>query len=322
MTAPLFPCEQPSNSGPLFVVLNGASGRAATEERQRLVSEQFNAAGRGHEYLTVKSGRELPQVARRAVELAQRERGVVVAAGGDGTINAVAQEVLDYGLPFGVLPQGTFNYFGRANGISQDIATAARALVQAPVRPVQVGQVNGHRFLVNASIGLYPKLLEDREQWKRQYGRSRLVALGSAIATVLREHRRLNIELVRGEQIRIIHATTLFVGNNALQLKQLGLPEAERIEQGELAALALHPVSRLTMLWLMLRSAFGKLADAEEVQRSAFRHMTVEPRLHYGSHRIKVAVDGEILWLRPPLHFEVAPHPLYLVAAEPTGPLE
>lgn len=322
MTAPLFQPVVPTNTGPLFVVLNGASGRAATEERQRLVGEQFDAGNRAYEFLTVKSGRDLPDMARHAVDLAKRHQGVVVAAGGDGTINAVAQEVLDEELPFGVLPQGTFNYFGRANGISQDIATAARALVDAPVRPVQVGEVNGHRFLVNASIGLYPKLLEDREQWKRQYGRSRLVALGSAIATVLREHRRLNIELTRGEQIRVLHATTLFVGNNALQLQQLGLPEAERVEQGELAALALKPASRMTMLWLMLRGALGKLADAEEVQRSAFRRMTVEPRLRYGSHRIKVAVDGEILWLRPPLRFAVASRPLYLVAAEPTGPLE
>jgi diacylglycerol kinase family enzyme len=43
-------------------------------------------------------------LAQRAVEQARQQQGVVVAAGGDGTINAVAQVVLKSGCPFGVLP--------------------------------------------------------------------------------------------------------------------------------------------------------------------------------------------------------------------------
>ena len=71
----------------------------------------------------------------------------------------MAGTVLGPGVPFGRLPQGTFNYFGRSYGIPQDTETALRGFLQGQPRPVQVGQLNGRLFLVNAGLGLYPQLL-------------------------------------------------------------------------------------------------------------------------------------------------------------------
>ena len=48
---------------------------------------------------------------------------------------------------------------------------------------MQVGLVNDRVFLVNASLGLYAKLLEDREAFKAQYGRHRWVAFWSGLLT-------------------------------------------------------------------------------------------------------------------------------------------
>jgi len=64
---------------------------------------------------------------------------------------------------------------GPANGIRQDIQAPTRALLNARVEPVQVGRLNDQVFLVNASLGLYPHLLEDREAAKEVHGRSRVV---------------------------------------------------------------------------------------------------------------------------------------------------
>jgi diacylglycerol kinase family enzyme len=183
--------------------------------------------------------------------------------------------------------------------------------------PVQVGLVNDRVFLVNASLGLYPQLLEDREQFKARLGRNRVVALIAACATLLREHRglRLGIEL-NGEQ-REVRATTLFVGNNRLQLEQVGIAEHRAIDKGEIAAVMLKPVGTLTMIGLLLRGALGTLGDAEHVESFQFRQMTVRPwlpyGLPYGMRRVKVAFDGEIAWLRTPLTLRVSPRALHLM---------
>jgi diacylglycerol kinase family enzyme len=295
---------------PLFIVMNtGAGSRdaAATEATVRGVLAQ---AGRRYDLWCAHDPRQLPMLAQRAVEQAQQQQGVVVAAGGDGTINTVAQVVLTSRCPFGVLPQGTFNYFSRTHGIPLDTAAATRALLDAVVQPVQVGLLNDRVFLVNASLGLYPKLLEEREAYKQQFGRRRLVAVWAGVVTLLRAQRPLRLRLEHAGEVRVMRTSTLVVGNNPLQLQQLGLPEARAVQQGQLAAIAVRPVGPLAMVGLLLRGALGRLGDADHVVNFAFERLTVWP---YGRRRLKVAMDGEVAWLDAPLVFRVAPHPLPLL---------
>jgi diacylglycerol kinase family enzyme len=302
--------------GPFFIVFNIGSGHGDPQAARRLIDEAMNAAQRRYELLSVDDPSQLPELARAAVEKAQRENGIVVAAGGDGTINSVAQAVLESERPFGVLPQGTFNYFGRAHSISQEISESVQTLLTGRIKPVQVGLMNDRLFLVNASVGLYPRLLEDREKFKRRYGRHRIVALWSAAHTLLRSKRYwlLRIEDERGREATL-QTPTLFVGNNALQLQQVGLPEAEAVEDGHLAGVALKPVSRWAMAGLLLHGALGRLGRAESVINFAFRDLRVQPVIQGRRHHreLKVAMDGEVCRLAPPLRFRVAPKQLQLI---------
>ena len=299
-----------TTESPVFIVLNAGSGRSEAETREATIRGVLAQAGRRHELWRVDNPRQLPALAQRAVDLAQQQQGMVVAAGGDGTINAVVQAVLPSGRPFGVVPQGTFNYFSRTHGLPADTAAATRALLDAMVRPVQVGLINDRVFLVNASLGLYPQVLEDREAYKQQFGRSRFVALYSAVVTLLRGHRQLTLSLELAGKTRVLRTPTLVVGNNPLQLEQLGIPEAQAVQQGQLAAITLRPVGTLAMLWLLGRGALGQLGEADSVVTFAFDRLTVRP---HGRRRIKVAMDGEVAWLNTPLVFQVAPQPLQLL---------
>ena len=133
---------------PCFIVLNAGSGRQAADATADQIRTLLTDAGRPHQLLLAEQGRDISRLAREAVARAQAADGIVVAAGGDGTINAVAQAALGCGQPFAVLPQGTFNYFGRTHGIPQDTAEAVAALLAASPQPVQVGLVNDRVFLV------------------------------------------------------------------------------------------------------------------------------------------------------------------------------
>ncbi|MEO5862798.1 MAG: diacylglycerol kinase family protein [Burkholderiales bacterium] len=298
---------------PLFIVFNVGSGHGDAAEARAAIDGACAESGRELHVMVVEDPHRISDLAREAVRRAQKANGIVVAAGGDGTINAVAQATLGSGCAFGVLPQGTFNYFSRTHGIPADTAPAMQMLLHETAQPVQVGLVNGRLFLVNASLGLYPKLLEDREAWKKKFGRSRLVAFGAGLMTLLRGHRNLRLRIeVHGETHDVI-TPTLFVGNNVLQMEQLGLPESQAIDSGELAAVTLRPVSRLSMLWLLLRGALGQLGEADQVVNFSFSRLTVRPSRAFGARRLKVATDGEITWLTLPLEFSVSPEPLQLI---------
>lgn len=299
-----------NTASPLFIVLNVSSGRRAAEATAATVQGILTQAGRQHTILRVLTPQQLPTMAQRAVDLAQQSEGIVVAAGGDGTINAVVQVALPSGRPLGVLPQGTFNYFSRTHGIPFDTVEATNALLDATVRPVQVGLINDRVFLVNASLGLYPRLLEEREVYKKQFGRSRFVALWAAMVTLLRAHRPLALSLEHAGATQVIRTSTVVVGNNPLQLAQLGIPEAPLVQQGHLAAIVVRPSGALAMCGLLLRSALGHLGAADNVETFACDRLTVRP---HGRRRIKVAIDGEVAWLNTPLLFQIASPPLALL---------
>jgi len=302
-----------SSSAPLFIVFNIASGQDAALAVRDAIGRACDAAAREVRVMVVEDPLRIADLAREAVRLACQSKGIVVAAGGDGTINAVAQVALGNECAFGVLPQGTFNYFSRAHGIPVDIDAALQVLLHENARPVQVGLVNAQVFLVNASLGLYPKLLEDREAWKAQFGRSRLVAFGAGLSSLLRGDRDLHLKIdVHGVE-REIRTPTLFVGNNALQMEQLGFNEASAIDAGLLAGIVLKPVSRIGMLGLLVRGAFGQLGAADDVVNFAFRSLTVHSPRGTGGRRVKVATDGEISWQTLPLTFRVSPAPLLLI---------
>jgi len=304
----------------LFIILNAGSGHGDKAMIRATIERVLTEARRTCEMIVVEDPRELSAIARRTVDAARARGGVVVAAGGDGTINTVAQATLGSGCAFGVLPQGTFNYFGRRHGIPSDTAEAARVLATARPHPVQVGLVNDRVFLVNASLGLYPRLLEDREAWKAQLGRSRLVAFAAGLVSLFRNRRQLHISLEHHSATRRIRTPTLFVGNNGLQLGEIGIPLADAVDHGQLAAITLRPVGDFAMLWLLLRGAFGQLGDADNVVSCSFRSMTVKRVKLFRGRGIKVATDGEVAWLDEPLEFRVSPEPLQLLKPEPRDP--
>lgn len=311
MTDSLTDLQQHARSGPILVVVNGRSGHSDTDAMCAQIKAVLDAVGRTHEFLIVEPAK-LAATATRAVQSALKQGGIVVAAGGDGTINTVASAVLGSGVPFGILPQGTFNYFGRAHNIPEDPAAAAQVLVDGELTPVQVGRVNERIFLVNASLGLYPKVLQVREVDKARFGRWRVVAITSALLTLLRPQQHLELTIEAEGQQKSIRSLGLFAGNNRLQLERIGIEAEYRaaLDRGELVGTTLRPIGRLVMLGLLLRGALGRLGEAEQVESFGFRALTVTPR---SRRPIQVGIDGEVCRMRAPLRFSVSAQPLWLL---------
>jgi diacylglycerol kinase family enzyme len=313
-TTPAIPEIDPA--APVLFVVNAAAGSADAQAKRDVIDAALQASGRRGELLLCPPA-ELASVAHAAAARAMAARTAVVAVGGDGTLNTVAQAAHAVGCAMGVIPQGTFNYFARTHGIASDPAQAAHQLWQSVPTPVQVAAVNDRVFLVNASVGLYPELLEDREAFKARFGRSRWVALGAACATLARAQRRLRLHIELGSTARDVRALTLFVGNSRLQLAHWGVQATADAWPGQggarITAVMLRPIGTLSMIRLMLHGAMGTLGDAAGVERFEFNHMVVRPSLAPGRRGVKVAFDGEVAVMRAPLVFEVLAKPLYLM---------
>jgi len=303
---------------PYYFVLNSRSGSADAPKAKEVMERMLKEAGRPHEFFMVENPAKLAETAERAAKRAAETKGAVIASGGDGTLAATAQAILPTGRPFGIVPNGTFNYFGRAQEVPSDVEAAMRIVLDPEVRQVQVGTVNGRLFLVNASLGLYPQLLRDRERFTRQYGRKRVVAMWAGLVSLWRDHRQLLLDIEVDGKRQTVRTPTLFVGNNHLQLERVGLPEAEEVKEHRLAAIMVKPVNTTKLLWLALRGALGSLGDDDRVINFAFSRLSVNAIHGVRSRQVEVATDGERTWMDTPLKFAVAPRPLLLLSPKDT----
>ncbi|MBC7435370.1 MAG: diacylglycerol kinase [Bdellovibrionales bacterium] len=306
----------------LQFVINGASGSSDADAKREVIEAVLHAEGRRGD-LHFCAPTELARVAHESARRALADHTAVVAVGGDGTLNTVAQAAHAARCAMGVVAHGTFNYFARTHGIPADPAEAVRLLLHSQPVPVQVGGINDRVFLVNASLGLYPDLLEDREAYKARFGRSRGVALLAACSTLLRAQRRLRLRIATGGTVRDLQTLTLFISNNRLQLQQLGAEPEDAVAgtpgHGSLAAVVLRPIGTLTMIGLMLRGAMGRLGEAADVEPFEFEHLGVTPTLPLRRLGVKVAFDGEVATMRAPLDIRVLAQPLFLLGPKQGG---
>jgi diacylglycerol kinase family enzyme len=139
------------------------------------------------------------------------------------------------------------------------------------------------------------------------------VAFGAALVTLMGRHPQLQLRVELGPNTREVTTPTLFVGNNRLQLEQVGVSQAPSLDEGCIAAVMLRPIGPLAMLGLMLRGALGTLGEADTVESFKFQHMLVKRRRAWGGRMVKVAFDGEVSRMPMPLDFRVSPKPLYLL---------
>lgn len=287
---------------PLTVVMNAASGSDDKRAVREAIHKALTSGQRDVRMMLASRPQDIGRLAREAVEDGKRQARIIVAAGGDGTLNGVANALVGSGLPMAVIPLGTFNYFARDLGIPLDPAAAAAAIGGGSVRHVQAARIDGRVFLINANLGLYRELQEKREQDKRRFGRNRIIAVISGFVTLLRDHRALDVRMEVDGQLIELRTPLLFFGNNRLQLENLGLPAGECMTAGRLAMLALRPMGRSELVLLALRGALRGLRDATKLER--YYATQIEVRGRPGSS-VRVAVDGEVMSCRMPLRVEV-----------------
>jgi diacylglycerol kinase family enzyme len=235
---------------------------------------------------------------------------IVVAGGGDGTVNAVASELVDSGVPFGVLPLGTLNHFARDLGIPLLLDQAIRTIAQGVRVQVDVGEVNQRIFLNNSSLGLYPDIVRDREKQQRRLGRGKWLAACWATIAALRRYPFLSVRLKLEDAEHARRTPFVFVGNNEYTMEGFSIGERLRLDGGTLSLYVAQRPGRLGLVRLAFRALLGKLAQQRDFD------VLLAPAVEIETHhkRLRVAIDGEVTVMLTPLRYRIRPGALTVIA--------
>jgi diacylglycerol kinase family enzyme len=255
----------------------------------------------------------LTDAARRA--LAERP-DAVVAGGGDGTISAVAGVLADSGMPFGILPLGTLNHFAKDLSIPMDLDKAVQTIAAGHVRGVDVAEVNGHTFVNNSSIGIYPQVVRDRDSQRERLGRGKWLAMFFAMVNALRRYPTVRVRIGVGGRTVLRTTPFVFIGNNAYELSLFSVKGRHCLDCGRLSLYIANRPGRFGMLRLALRTAFGTLNQDKDFESTLVQEVYIDSNKRH----LHVAMDGEVTKLAPPLHYRTRPGALKVLTPPPPPP--
>lgn len=288
----------------VLVIMNPNSGKKKSGERATRLVEEISRDPRLE--LREVEGANIGDEVRRAVQEGWR---TIAAAGGDGTICAVASALMGTGCRLGVIPLGTFNYFARGYGLPEDVAEAVRVLCEGVPRPLDIGTVNDTVFLNNASLGAYSRILESRERIYARWGRSRIAAYWSVLVALSRFRNRLTVRITVDGEAQKLKTPMIFVANNTYQLELFNLEGSELLREGKLVAMVAPDVGRWGLIAFSIRLALGGARAGSDFRLLAGREITVETR----RKRAIVARDGERERMQAPFRFVLRPAALELI---------
>lgn len=297
------------------VVLNGGAGAGCPPERVQQLQDKFADVGVRAEVRHVHSGEQIQEVARDAMT---RGASSVVAAGGDGTVSAVAAMLAGTGTPLGVLPLGTLNHFAKDLGIPLDEEGAIATIASGHRLAVDAGEVNGRLFINNSSLGLYPDIVRDRNQRQRRLGHGKWRALLDASIKAARRYPLLDVEVDFGGQSVARRTPFVFIGNNDYTMEGFEIGERQALDRGLLSLYLTHKMGRFGLLRLAVLALLRRLQQARDFDVIAARQFTV--RTHH--RRMRVATDGEVTVMETPLRYRIRPGALQVIVPARRDPNE
>lgn len=146
----------------LFII-NPIAGNKNSIEIQKLIEEVMTSNQKDFEIVLTTKPREAISIA------ATREYDVVVAVGGDGTINEVTAGLIEKDNKIlGIIPAGTGNDLSRSLGIPRDIREALKLILKGNTKEIRTGESNGHHFLNISSVGFDVAVLTNIEMIRKK----------------------------------------------------------------------------------------------------------------------------------------------------------
>jgi diacylglycerol kinase (ATP) len=271
---------------------------AARSERARGFLERISALPRASLRPTTAPG----DARRFAEEGAKGGARVVVAAGGDGTVNDVVNGLAGSDTALGVLPVGTMNVFAAEIGLPNDLEEAWEIIEAGHTRTIDLAQANDQYFVQLAGIGFDAQVVEATSwDWKKSFGPLSYLVAAAQIAA--QKPPRIIVET----QGIAREGSFILIGNGRFYGAPIKVFKDARIDDGQLDILILKNLSYIDIARYLTGIFTGTHTDFEDIEYI----QTAEAYVH-SMQQVPVEVDGE-LFGKLPVTFRIADHKLQVV---------
>ena len=270
-------------TGKLWIILNPIAGKGKAAKRRPVIERFLNESGREFEILLTKEPGHALEMARN---LPLRSDDAVIAAGGDGTCNEIANGLLTrpFVLPvppaFGILPIGRGNDFSSTPGIPEDVEKAMQILITGKTRLLDAGLVKGGffpdgRYFINGiGIGFDTKVGFEAAKMKIKSGISYFIG---ALITVARYEPSPVIRIRYDENEMTLPATLVSVVNGRRMGGSFFMGPNALLDDGLLDICCVrHQPGRIKLLKILTHYTKGTQLGCEGVYSGRAAHILLE----------------------------------------------
>lgn len=290
-----------------YVILNPNAG---TANANGITAEALDALFEAHGLPTFVDARAEIPLADRVADAVASTAPTIVAAGGDGTITALASALVGTDKSLAILPLGTVNALAKDLNVPLDLPAAVAALITGQTHRIDVGEVNGRVFLHKVVVGFITGVAAGREHIRGRHDFPakigfllyffRRLARTKRIAVVIHPH--------KGER-RIERVQAIAVASNSYD-EGLGRFFARHsLDRGTLTLYILRHLTLGDFFRLTAEMLLGRWRDDEALSIESVKSVTIDTR----KDLLKVMFDGEVETLRTPLHFTIRPKALSVI---------
>jgi YegS/Rv2252/BmrU family lipid kinase len=268
------------------VIINPAAGRAPGRERARrranLAVAVLEAANATPDVVLTEAPGHAGDLARSAVE---RGAGLVIAWGGDGTVNEVGSALVGGDVPLGIVPAGSGNGLASALGIPRRAAAALQHALVAPERRIDVGEIDGRLFLNIAGIGFDARIAD---RFARDGGKRGLRRYATMVARELFTYRaspcQLTIDGCVSDHVSIL----LVIANGPQWGNGARIAPHAKLDDGLLDVVSVAARSPLRAAWYIPRLFTGTIGTVPGVTTERVTSLEISGRAPLTFH-----VDGQ-----------------------------
>jgi diacylglycerol kinase family enzyme len=173
--------------------------------------------------------------------------------------------------------------------------------------------VNGRIFINNCSLGSYADAVRRRDALQLEKGHGKWRAMVLASWTVFRKLRRLRLQITTPDRTLALRTPFVLVSNNRYTGHVLASSLRPRLDEGRLWLYTTRAHRHAALVRLMWQSLIRRIDQADELEV----HSLVEATIIHDRGALPVAADGEVIEVKPPLHFKIRPASLLVLAPLP-----
>ncbi len=225
---------------------------------------------------------------------------ILVAAGGDGTVNLAASLSVEFDIVLGILPAGTLNHFAKDLDLPLELVEAAEIIINGKTVKVDYATVNNKVFVNNSSIGIYPDTLVKRQKLQAKIGKWPAAVIGSLASLHQFDSHLLSIKSPSGNYR--YRTPMLFVGNNSYQFfKKMGFTNRTQINSGKLYLYVIRTNRIANIIRITVNIFFGHKKRAEDYIEHTKGPVIINSKKKF----IKLSIDGELVSQPTPLTYKI-----------------